>query len=154
MTIPLRLFALALCLALAAPFTGAQTGLSLAINQPDGSDDKIASGRDYATETIGDPWDMNETTDVNLNESGGISGASFSNGVFSATAANGDPGLFLLDPGIASSQRQGKTGRTFPIDTATYRVFSMRMNVSVAGAFQVFWFTGPQGAAAGSTRST
>ena len=44
-----------------APPGRAQGGLTLAISQPDGSTDRIAAGRDYATEILGDPWDMNET---------------------------------------------------------------------------------------------
>jgi hypothetical protein len=145
----IRLAAVAACLALLACAVApqparAQSGLSLSNNRPDGVNDRVAAGRDYATETLGDPWDMNDTTDINLNESGGISGAAYSNGVFSATAA-ADPSLFLLDPGIASSQRQGKTGKTFPIDTTLYHVLTVRMNVSVASSAQVFWYTDTQG---------
>ena len=141
--------ALACLLALACCFAPraarAQSGLSLTINQSDGVNDRVASGRDYATETLADPWDMNDATDVNLTESSGISNATYANGIFSATAATNDPALFLLDPGIAGSQRDGRTGKNFPIDTTTYRVFSMRMNVSVASSYQVFWYTTVQG---------
>ena len=120
----------------------AQSGLSIAINEPNGVGDRIAAGRDFATEQIADPWDMNELTDVATNESVNVSNQAVAGGIFSGTAATADPGLFLLDPGIAGSQRQGKTGKTYPIDTTTYRVFSIRMNVSVASSFQVFWYTG------------
>jgi hypothetical protein len=150
MTRLFRLVATVAVCAVALPFGGApaaraQTGLSLAINMPDGSNDRVAAGRDYATEVLGDPWDMNEPTDVNLNESGGISNAAYANGVFSATAATGDPGLFMLDPGIPSTLRQGRTGKNFPIDTTTYRVLSIRMNVSVASSLQVIWYTDTTG---------
>ena len=56
---------------------------------------------------------MNDTTDINLVESSGISGGTYAGGVFSATASSGDPNLYLLNPGIASSQRDGKTGKNF-----------------------------------------
>ncbi len=120
----------------------AQAGLSLTINEPNGAGDRIAAGRDFATEQIADAWDMNELTDVATNESQNVTGQDVAGGVFSATAATADPGVFLLDPGIGGSQRQGKTGKTYPIDTTTYHLFSIRMNVSVASSFQVFWYTG------------
>lgn len=120
----------------------AQAGLSLAVIQPDGTADKIAAGRDYATETLGDPWDMDNAEDFNLNESLNVSGAAYAGGTFSCTAATNDPNLFLLDPGLGGTQRNGRTGRYFPIDTTTYRYFTIRMNVSVASSMQVFWFTG------------
>lgn len=120
----------------------AQAGLSLAVTQPDGTADKIAAGRDYATETLGDPWDMDNAEDFNLNESLNVSGAAYASGTFSCTAASNDPNLFLLDPGLSGTQRNGRTGKYFPIDTTTYRYFTIRMNVSVASSMQVFWFTG------------
>ncbi len=142
----IRFVAAIACLVVLMPqMVRAQAGLSLAINMPDGTGDRVAAGRDYATETLADPWDMNDTTDINLVESSGISSATYAGGVFSATASSADPNLYLLDPGIASSQRQGKTGKNFPIDTTTYRVFSVRMNVSVASQMQVFWYTQTQG---------
>ena len=120
----------------------AQAGLSLAVTQPDGTADKIAAGRDYATEILGDPWDMDNVEDFNLNESLNVSGPTYANGTFSCTASSNDPNLFLLDPGLTGTQRNGRTGKNFPIDTTTYRYFSIRMNVSVASSMQVFWFTG------------
>lgn len=120
----------------------AQAGLSLAVTQPDGTADRIAAGRDYATEALGDPWDMNNVEDFNLNESLNISSPSYSAGVFSCTASSNDPNLFLLDPGLTGTQRNGRTGKYFPIDTTTYRYLTVRMNVSVASSMQVFWFTG------------
>lgn len=120
----------------------AQAGLSLAVTQPDGTADKIAAGRDYATEVLGDPWDMDNAEDFNLNESLNVSSPAYAGGVFSCTAATNDPSLFLLDPGLGGTQRNGRTGRYFPIDTTVYRYFSIRMNVSVASSMQVFWFTG------------
>ena len=124
MNIPHRVAASATCVATLLLLLASTPGraLSLTISEPDGVGDRIAAGRDYATEMLGDPWDMNDATDINLVESSGITGASYSGGVFSATAADNDPTLFLLDPGIASSQRLGKTGKYFPIDTTTYRV--------------------------------
>ncbi|MBK6427322.1 MAG: hypothetical protein IPF82_14295 [Blastocatellia bacterium] len=120
----------------------AQAGLSLAVTQPDGTADKIAAGRDYATETLGDPWDMDNAEDFNLNETLNVSGPTYANGTFSCTAATNDPNLLLLDPGLGGTQRNGRTGRYFPIDTTTYRYFTIRMNVNVASSMQVFWFTG------------
>jgi hypothetical protein len=120
----------------------AQAGLSLSIINPDGSNDRVASGRDYATEVLGDPWDMNDATDFDPDEKLNVSNDSYSGGIYSGTAATNDPNLLLLEPGLAGTQRNGRTGKNFPIDTTTYRVLSLRMNVSVASALQVFWFTG------------
>jgi hypothetical protein len=118
----------------------AQSGLSLQITQPDASGARIASGRDYATEQFGDPWDMNESTDVDLHVSAGVASPAFGGGIFSANAANSDAGFYLLDVGLAGTQRQGRTGKYFAIDTSTYRELTIRMYVSVPSAFQVFWY--------------
>jgi hypothetical protein len=120
----------------------AQAGLSLSIINPDGQNDRVAAGRDYATEILGDPWDMNDPTDFDPDEKANVSNDSYANGVYSGNAANNDPNLYLLEPGLGGTQRNGRTGKNFPIDTTNYRIFSFRMNVSAASSFQVFWFTG------------
>jgi len=135
-------FAFILSILLGLP--AAQAQVTITMRQPDGVGDRIAAGRDYATEVLGDPWDMSNAADINLAESAGITFPTFNGGIFSAFTTNSDPGLILLEPGLGSTQRQGRTGKNFPIDTTLYRIFSIHMNVSVASSFQVIWYVDTQ----------
>ena len=106
----------------------------------------VKAADDFATRAFQDPWDMEQRTDFGAFLDGtdqpqpNWNGVSFANGRFSATSANGDPSLFLLDTGNPFAARVGKTGSNYPIDANTYKVLAMRMNVnSPDSQMQFFW---------------
>ncbi len=117
----------------------------------------VPEGNDYATQTLGDPWDMSEYSDISqyLNQSGEVDvvrNVSVSNGVFSATSAGdvleGRNGwFFTLFPGYATAIHVGRAGSKTPIDSARYHCFYIAMKVNSPAAnqfgpdqYRVFWF--------------
>ena len=42
----------------------AEPQATITITQPDGVDDVVGNGDDFATTVLGDPWDMSEYTDI------------------------------------------------------------------------------------------
>ena len=104
----------------------------------------VKSCSDYAYEVLGDPWDMNQRTDlgwrifntVELPKSY-LKNISFQNGIFSAKSEStslpgvpadfSDVNIFLLDSGYPGSAFLGKIGTNFPIDANKYTVLALRM---------------------------
>ncbi|MCL5074243.1 MAG: hypothetical protein M1136_01125 [Chloroflexi bacterium] len=98
------------------------------ITQPDGTDDRLLLGRDYATNVLGNPWDMDSPADAPL-----ISGISdsFSAGVFSGRGTNDDPYFWL--------NTSDSTGKVAYIDAATYSRLTFRMYADQNTRGAVFW---------------
>ncbi len=78
-------------LALLAPAAGAQSEepeatTALTVVEPNGSGDVLAELDEYATQVLGDPWDMNESTDLDFFYpfESSLSDSAFSNGVYAA----------------------------------------------------------------------
>jgi hypothetical protein len=53
----------------------------------------FTSGPDYATTMVGNPWDMSDAADVAVAHN--FTGISYTNGIFTGTSTNDDPGLTL-----------------------------------------------------------
>lgn len=107
--------------------------------------DIIPESNDYATQVLGDPWDMNEFTDISqyLNakylapspdnpyfypRDPVIKDFSVTNGLFSATSMDtvftGRNGWFMpLFPGYETAVHLGKVGSRYPINSSTYGCF-------------------------------
>jgi hypothetical protein len=104
----------------------------------------VASAEDFATRVLQDPWDMNKRTDFGWFLEGAdpplpyLSNISFASGIFSATTGQ-NPNLFLLETGIRSAGRIGKTGLNFPIDADTYRLFAIRLNIDGSPQASLGW---------------
>ncbi len=104
---------------------------------------EIGEGRDFATLEIGMPWDMSAqpypdfaTVFENVDR------ASFlANGeTWSFKATSADPNLWLLAPGIASTQQVLRMGDRYPIDASVYSLVSFRLCSDVSDAAFVYWF--------------
>ncbi|MBU1660120.1 MAG: hypothetical protein KKD28_01455 [Chloroflexi bacterium] len=119
----------------------------------------IPEAKDFATLVLGDPWDMNEYSDISqyMNESGErdvVRNINFYNGIFSATSAGhvlGDEQqngwFFTLFPGYETAIHTGRSGSKTPIVSSDYRCFYAAMKVDSPAAnqfgpdqFRVFWF--------------
>src|SRR4051812_47858623 len=66
------------CLICALP----QTAAALSVTQPTAAT-IVQAGDDYATQVLGDAWDMNNALDVDSQDSYAVAGQGFSAGVFS-----------------------------------------------------------------------
>ena len=90
---------------------------------------------DYATHVLGDPWDMNEASDLtryrNASQESGLVNSIFSGGIYSAqmTIGQGGEKITLLKAGAPNhtSLRIGKIGYHFPIDADKYRYLTFRL---------------------------
>lgn len=119
---------------------------------------KLPESKEFATQVLADPWDMNQFSDISqyLNESGQypyIVDFSVENGIFKGTANNFwhplrnewiiDPQFFVLFPGYYTASLLEKIGENYPINASTYRCLYMAMKVESGKGvdqFQVFWY--------------
>lgn len=117
----------------------AEPQATITITQPDGLNDVVGNGDDFATTVLGDPWDMSEYTDIPALH--GVPGGTISNGVLNYTIpSNPYVHIPLLHPGALRAIDAGiKVGSNYPINTDHYRWLSLRMNQS-GGFFTIRWF--------------
>jgi len=113
---------------------------------------RLAAAPDYATEVLGDPWDMCNLDDMSLrpDERVGFSSFSFGTGQCIAggttMAVNGtnDSSLMMLSPGLYDvALNPGRNGRNFPIDPSKYQVLSFKLSLSATEDPQIWWFHNP-----------
>ncbi len=131
-----RVFCLALTLcALGLPAASAAQTLTLTSN---GSTTLpvIISWDDYAKRTFGDPWDMNQRTDIGWltwgidQPANGLTGKRVENGRFTATPTNSDPNFFLLDSWFTGASKIGKNGGQYPIDLSRYTMLVLKVKMA------------------------
>jgi len=130
MSIQLRLLAI-FCLI----GTLLQTASALSVTQPSAAT-VVTAGGEFATQVIGDPWDMSNAQDVVTVESYAVSSQTFSAGIYSGnTTANG-ANFYPLFMGYPSSINLSR-GAYFPIETARYRYLTLRIRATQpAGTMQ------------------
>jgi hypothetical protein len=114
----------------------------------------IPEGNDYATRVLGDPWDMDQFSDISqyLNNSGqsaNIQNINVQNGIFSAAAVNRRTASFtVLFPGYNTAMLVGKVGERYPINSATYKCLYVAAKIDsgppasgeIADVMQIYWF--------------
>lgn len=137
---------LVLAMAWATSVPRAQGGISVTFPA------RVAAAPDYATEVIGDPWDMCSVEDISRDPSQrpGFSTFAFYAGPCRAggttTPFNGvvDSSVMILAPGLyGSAVNPGRNGRNFPIDSSMYQVLSYKVYSTVADTPQAYWFHNP-----------
>ena len=120
----------------------------LFVLQPDGVPNVLPELDEYATAVLGDPWDMNQSTDLDFfyPYESNLTNSSFANGIYSAqlTAGDGRERITLLSAGAQQHEalRIGRIGYNYPIDANRYHYLTFRM-YSSAGACTsglVQWF--------------
>ncbi len=98
----------------------------------------MTSGPDYATEVLGNSWDMNESGDVvtpgaDTSYPQTITDATFANGLYRARA-------IILPPALESdSQMWLNVDRSRPINTSRYRYFTVRLKVDLPANKDINW---------------
>lgn len=103
-------------------------------------------GFDYATQVIGDPWDMSQFSDISqwlnrLAPGNYLLNIQVQDGVFSAFSDSGDAYFFTLWGGYAPGFRTGKIGPVYPIPSSSYGCYYMAMyqQSSSTNTFYVEW---------------
>jgi hypothetical protein len=113
---------------------------------------KVAAAPDYATEVLGDAWDMCNPEDISRNPDQRIGFSSFAfltgpcraGGTTMPVSGVVDSSITILQPGLyGSALNPGRNGRTFPIDSSRYQVLSYKVNSSAADTPQVYWNHNP-----------
>ena len=144
-----RFSALALVLAFAAvmgPPSRAQATISVTFPT------RLAAGPDYATEVLGDPWDMCNAQDISPDPDQLVGFSSFNfqtnpcraGGTTMPVNGTVDSNLMMLNAGIwDSALNPGKYGRNFPIDSSKYQVLSYKIYVGGLEDPQIYWVSNP-----------
>ncbi|MDC0358017.1 Ig-like domain-containing protein [Oligoflexia bacterium] len=129
----------------------AAASAQLTINAPTAENKIVASGSDYATDVLNDPWDMNSRGDLaefipSADYGGGLTSYksySFLNGIFSFDINQAAGAYFyLLSPGQPSTNPLGKNGQRLPIDSTKYRYLNIMMKTDTPDNLFVIWHTG------------
>lgn len=107
---------------------------ALVFTNPGSSDIILSELDEFATVVMGNPWDMNEATDLSYYRGvSNLSNSAFANGVYAAQmngdANDGAERITLLDAGAPNhtALRIGKIGYQFPIDANRYRYLTYRL---------------------------
>jgi len=120
--------------------------------EPSGPVDRVPAGLDFATQELGDPWDMDRMEDIFTPNSLELVNETIADGVYSFDTIETDLAgvsraqFWLVHPGVLNSQllvsedRNPETGRRlftrerFPIETGKYRYLTARVRMSSATA--------------------
>jgi hypothetical protein len=139
-----------------SPVSQAQGGITVSFPA------RVAAAPDFATEVLGDPWDMCNAQDVSPDPDQLVGFTSFNfltgpcraGGTTGPVVVNGAPAvdsnLAMLAQGLyGQAVNPGRNGRNFPIDTAKYQVLSFKVSSSTTEDPQVYWFHHPSAHPAG-----
>ncbi len=113
---------------------------ALNVTQPTSST-IVPAGDDFATQVLGNAWDMNDAVDIDTQESAAyVSGMTFSGGIFSGSTLIDGAGLFPLYMGIGGTVNLSR-GASHPIDTGRYRYVTIKLRANTAGqAVNVYFY--------------
>ncbi|MEO8672520.1 MAG: Ser-Thr-rich GPI-anchored membrane family protein [Tahibacter sp.] len=103
----------------------------LVVVEPDGINDVVSAGDDFATQVVGDPWDMNETTDVEFYYSAGMDNETVSAGQYHALTTGTGPAFWVHFPGVSSTLDLSRGARN-PVTTGIYRYLTVKQRVTSA----------------------
>jgi hypothetical protein len=120
----------------------------------------LRAGPDFASDVLGDPWDMSNTADIAVDpaQKKGWTNLGFSSGWVGGTlalvngAANGSH-INFLERSYWGIINPGRTGARFPIASGVYTKLAFKMSASGSGASgqspRVYWFHNDLGDPAG-----
>jgi hypothetical protein len=121
---------LCILVALASPsLSSAQTVTAPA------SRDNVATSGEFFSSAFQDSANMKELSDIGYfaygvdPPSAGLSNISFANSVFTATATNTQPNIYLLETGNTNAVPYGRRGDVHAIDGSRYRTLALRMRL-------------------------
>ena len=100
---------------------------SLTVTAPENT--VVAAGRDYATEVLADPWDMDKVTDIDIFELRDLTNPTFTDGVLRATTTGADSNIWMIFQGVPSAFNLTR-GALYPIDNSRYTHLSLKMRLN------------------------
>lgn len=109
-----------------------RSGAALSVTQPTAAT-VVAAGEDYATQVLGNAWDMSDAIDIDTEESLNVTNQGFAGGLFSGLTAAADANIYPLFEGQLSSINISR-GALNPIDTSHYRYLTVKMKATQPGA--------------------
>jgi hypothetical protein len=119
---------------------GATPLASISFVEPDGDNDYVGEGSDFATRVWSNPWSFNAVYD--LARPFHLSGFGSAGGTLSGQVAGNDPHFFLLFPGVPSAINLN-TGQQHPINADEYQRVAFRFCTGATHANQairLFWY--------------
>ena len=127
------------------PGVTAQSGIT--ISSP-AANALLRAGPDFASDILGDAWDMSNDEDISLDpmQRRGWTSFGFNANRVGGTlttvdgAVNGSH-ITFLERAYWNGLKPGRTGAKFPIDSNTYTKLSFKMGMGASGQFpRVYWF--------------
>src|SRR3954447_11574424 len=111
----------------------------------------IAQSDDYATQVLGDPWDMNNAEDTSYLDH--ITPPNLSNGIWSAQTTAQGSFIYLVSQGWNGSMEYvgERNGVNYPISTSRFTHLRFRMYSSVADQAVIWWTTSHGTGTSGNT---
>ena len=127
------------------PGVTAQSGIT--ISSP-AANSLLRAGPDFASDILGDAWDMSNTEDISLDPmqrrgwtSFGFSGGRVGGTLTTVDGAYNGSHITFLERAYWNGLKPGRTGAKYPIDAASYTKLSYKMGMGAAGQFpRVYWF--------------
>jgi hypothetical protein len=113
---------------------------ALSVTAPPAGSTIVQAGDDFATQVIGDAWDMSNPQDIDTDESANLTSQTFSGGVFSASASACTASFWPQFTGYGSQIVAIERGPRYPIDTSIYRYFTIKFKTSTAQSDRVLFF--------------
>src|SRR5947207_4530528 len=130
--------AIGILVARPGPTAYASTNDTITLTSPNNV--TIPESDDYATQVLGDPWDMNNLEDLDIPYN--YTQAQVSNGVWSATTRSATGASIMLQyqnwPNAYSYVGE-EDGRNYPVDANRFSRLWVRMNTQQAGQ-TLLWF--------------
>ena len=138
-----------------SPDLTAQGGITITSPLPDVL---LRAGPDFASDIIGDAWDMSNAEDISLDpmQRRGWTSFGFNAGRVGGTLATVDghtsgSHITFLERAYWGGLKTGRTGARYPIDAGSYTKLSFKMGMSGSGQFpRVYWFLRDLGHPAGT----
>ena len=118
----------------------------------------LRAGPDFASDIIGDAWDMSNAEDISLDpmQRRGWTSFGFNAGRVGGTlttvdgSSNGSH-ITFLERAYWGGLKPGRTGAKYPIDAGSYTKLSFKMGMGGSGQFpRVYWFLRDLGHPAGT----
>ena len=104
----------------------------------------LSAGPDFATDELGDPWDMSNPEDISINpdDRNGWENIKFtSEGKIGGKIIDTDAFLTFLSPGHEGIINPGRNGINSPINPKAYSLFSIKLHTTIGGDLpSVYWF--------------